>query len=249
MALGRQQTLAILQALLSAGRINQSFYDSQAFNWNAAIIDTVTSGYELELIANPTKRWTVRANYSRSSRDRENFFAEGRAYFAQRFPEWRNLAGSDATLRNTVETNIASIESEISDRSAAQEQGFGSIPHKATITSRYRFTEGRLAGAFAGGAVRYQSKVYAQQDTRAPSAGGTGREYWANESIYADAFLGWRFRLPWNPRLHATWQLNVRNLTNSYLVTTARWNSDFSGARRIYLREPRSWRMTGTVEF
>ena len=42
---------------------------------------------------------------------------------------------------------------------------------------------------------------------------------------------------------------NVKNLTNSYLGTTARWNADFSGARRIYLRDLRSWRLTMSVEY
>ena len=252
-ALGRQQTLAILQAFLGAGKITQAQYDAQSFNWNAALIDTATQGYEAELVGNPTKNWTLRATYSYSQRNREDFFEEGKAFFAQKEPEWRNLAAGNATLTPTVETNIASIEQEISDRKSAQEGGFGSIPHKATLTTRYKFSgDGlggeRLKGAFIGGALRYQSKIYAQTDTRAPSAGGTGKDYWSNGLLQADAFAGYRFRLPWR-KLSANLQLNVRNLTNSYLSTTARWNADFSGARRIYLRDPRSYRFTATVEY
>ena len=247
-SLGRQQTLNILQALLAAGKITQVQYDAQSFNWNAAIIDTASSGVEVEFVANPTRNWTIRANYSHSLRDRENFFAEGKTFFAQKAPEWRSLAGGDPTLQNTVETNVASINQEISDRASAQEQGFGSIPHKATVTTRYKFGEGRLAGLFIGGAGRYQSKAFAQTDTRASAAGGTGKDYYANQTIFADAFAGYRLRLPWR-NLPVTLQLNVRNLFNSYLATTARYNSDFSGARRVYLRDPRSWRLTASVEF
>lgn len=243
-ALGRRETLAVLQAFVSAGRITQAEADAQSFNWNAAIIDTATQGYELELIANPTANWTLRANYSHSTRDRENFFAEGRAFFAQKFEEWRRIAGNDPVLRALVETNITTIQqNEIDDRAAAQEQGFGSIPHKATLTSRYKFSEGRFRGAFVGGAVRYQSKVFSQRDT------ATGRDYWANETMFADAFAGYRFRLPWQRRLNATVQVNVKNLTNSYLVTTARWNADFSGPRRLYVRDPRSYRLTTSIEY
>ncbi len=243
MALGRRETLEIIEAFVNAGRLTQAQADARSFNWNAAIIDTATQGYELELVANPFPNWTIRANYSHSTRNRENFFAEGRAFFAERFEEWRRIAGNDPVLRPLVETNIQLVQqNEIDDRAAAQEQGFGSIPHKGTLTSRYRFSEGRLRGAFVGGSVRYQSKVFAQTDT------STGREYWANETVLGDAFAGYKFRLPWR-RLTATVQLNVKNLTNSYLATTARWNADFSGPQRLYLREPRSWRLTTSIEY
>ena len=106
----------------------------------------------------------------------------------------------------------------------------------------------RAKGLFIGGALRYQSKVFSQTDTRAPSAGGTGKDYYANLTLFADAFAGYRFRLPWQ-KLPVSLQLNVKNLTNSYLSTTARWNADFSGARRIYLRDPRSWRLTMSVDY
>lgn len=243
MALGREQTLRVLDAFVNAGRLTAAQAEPQRFNWNAAIIDTATTGYELELVGNPTRNWTFRANYSHSERGRENFFQEGREFFAVKFAEWRQIAGNDAALRDIVETAIAEVQTEeIDARAAAQEQGFGSVPHKATFTTRYRFSEGPLRGLFVGGGGRYQSKVFSQRDT------ATGREYWANESLYFDAFTGYKFRLPWN-RAQMTLQLNIKNLTNSYLSSTARWNADFTGARRLYLREPRSWRLTATVEF
>lgn len=252
-ALGRSQTLAVLAAFQAAGKLTQAQVDAQSFNWNAATIDTASKGVELELVANPTRNWTIRANYSHSERDRENFFAEGYAFFAVKFAEWRALAAGNPALLATVETNITAIQTnELDGRAVAQEQGFGSVPHKATLTTRYKFDGGlfgdRMKGAFVGGALRYQSKVFSQTDTRAASAGGTGRDYYANMTLMADAFAGYRFRLPWQ-KLPASLQVNVRNLTNSYLSTTARWNADFSGARRIYLRDPRSYRFTLSVDY
>lgn len=242
-ALGRPETLEVLAEFVRTGRITQAEADAQSFNWNAAIIDTATTGYEFEIVGNPTRNWTFRANYSHSKRNRENFFEEGRAFFAVKFAEWRQLAGNDPALREFVETRIATIQTEeIDDRAAVQEQGFGSIPHKASATTRYRFSEGALKGLFVGGAARYQGKVFSQTDT------ATGRDYFANESLYLDGFTGYKFRLPWN-RAQMTLQLNVKNLTNSYLASVARYNSNFSGPRRLYLREPRSYRLTATVEF
>ena len=248
-ALGRSQTIAILNALRDAGRLTQAQVDAQSFNWNAAIIDTASKGYEVELVANPIPNWTIRANYSKSERDRENFFAEGYAFFGEKFPEWRALAAGNPTLLATIEANITAIQTnELDGRAVAQEQGFGSIPHKATLTTRYKFSQGALRGAFVGGAVRYQSGAFSQKDTRAASAGGTGKEYFTEGTLFTDAFVGYPFRLPWN-RASARVQLNGRNIFNSDLVSLARYNSDFSGARRIYLREPRSWRLTLSVDY
>jgi iron complex outermembrane receptor protein len=252
-ALGRSQVLAVNAALVAAGKLTQAQSDAAGFNWNAAIIDTASQGIELELIANPTKNWTVRANYSYSKRDRENFFVEGYTFFAAKFAEWRALAVGNPALAATVETNIAAIQTnELDGRAVAQEQGFGSIPHKATLTTRYKFDGGlggaRLKGAFIGGAVRYQSKAFSQTDTRAVSAGGTGKDYFADGTLLTDAFLGYRFRLPWK-KLPASVQLNGKNIFNSDLYSIARYNADFSGARRIYLREPRSIRMTLGIDY
>jgi hypothetical protein len=249
-ALGRSQTLAILAALRDAGRITQAEVDAQSFNWNAAIIDTASKGVEVELVANPTRNWTIRANYSKSERDRENYFAEGYAYFGQKFTEWRTLAAGNPALLATVETNIAAIQTnELDGRAVVQEQGFGSIPHKATLTTRYRFSEGKLKAAFVGGGLRYQSGAFSQTDTRAASAGGTGKDYFTDSTLFTDAFIGYPFRLPWHNRLSARVQLNGRNIFNADLVSLARYNADFSGARRIYLREPRSWRLTLSVDY
>lgn len=252
-ALGRSQVLAVNAAFVAAGKYTQAQSDALGFNWNAAVIDTASKGIEAELIANPTKNWTVRANYSYSQRERENFFTEGYVFFAKKFTEWRALAAGDAALLALVETNITAIQTnELDGRAVAQEQGFGSIPHKATLTTRYKFGPdtfgGRFKGAFVGGAMRYQSGAFSQTDTRAPAAGGTGKDYFAEKTLFTDAFAGYRFRLPWK-KLPATVQINGRNIFNADLVSIARYNVDFSGPRRLYLRDPRSIRLTLTVDY
>jgi len=249
-ALGRSQVLAINAALVAAGRMTQAQSDAQSFNWNAAIIDTVSSGYEVELIANPTRNWTIRANYSKSERDRENFFAEGYTYFGQKFPEWRQLAAGNAALLATIETNILAIQNnELDGRAVAQEQGFGSVPHKATMNTRYKFDTGsilgeQLKGVSVGGGMRFQSGTFSQTDTR-PT--GTGKDYFTKATLFTDAFVKYQFKL-W-PKTVTSVQVNGRNIFNSDRDSLARYNSDFSGPRRIYLREPRSWKVTFSADF
>jgi hypothetical protein len=44
-------------------------------------------------------------------------------------------------------------------------------------------------------------------------------------------------------------QLNVRNVFNSYLVGVGRYNTSYTGLLRVYLNEPRSYRLTASVDF
>jgi hypothetical protein len=44
-------------------------------------------------------------------------------------------------------------------------------------------------------------------------------------------------------------QLNVANVTNSYLVGVGRYNTAYNGLLRVYLNQPRTYRLTSTFEF
>jgi len=138
-------------------------------------------------------------------------------------------------------------------RAVAQEQGFGSVPHKATMTTRYMFIPGsfmgeQLKGLSVGGGIRYQSVTFSQTDTRAPSAGGTGKDYHTKATLFTDGFVKYSFRLPWH-HLPVAAQVNVRNMFNSDRDSLARYNSTFTGTRRIYLRDPRMWKFSLSTEF
>jgi outer membrane receptor protein involved in Fe transport len=99
-----------------------------------------------------------------------------------------------------------------------------------------------MRGTFVGGSFRYQGKNYLSMDLT------TKRVYWGNETALVDAFAGYRFRVP-RSKINATVQLNVKNLFDSYRVNIGRYNTDYSGLRRVYLTEPRSWRLTTTLDF
>ena len=110
-------------------------------------------------------------------------------------------------------------------------------------TARYKFgNETRLRGTFLGGSIRYNGKNFLSQNL------ATGQVYWGNETLLADAFAGYRTRIPgW--KIPVTLQLNVKNLSNSYLANVGRYNDNYTGIRRVYLNEPRSYRFTTTLEF
>jgi outer membrane receptor protein involved in Fe transport len=241
-ALGVDNLAAMLGALQSAGKITQADYDRQAITWTSATIDILTEGVEIEVVANPTRNLTLRASYSHSERRRQNFFTEVFQFFDSRVPEWRRQLAGHPTELATFETAVRDLYSELDFQVDRQNTPFGSRPHKANGTVRYRFSEGRLRGAFLGGSVRYNGKNFLSWDR------ATGHIYWGNESVLGDAFAGYRFRLP-RTKINATLQLNVRNLTDSYRANIGRYNDTYTGVRRIYFNEPRSYRLTTTLEF
>lgn len=241
-ALGVDNLTAMLGALLSAGKISQADYDRQAISWTSATIDVLTKGVEIEVVANPTRNLTLRASYAHSERKRQNFFTEVFQFFDSRIPEWRKLLANNPAELATLETAARDLYSELDYQVDRQNSPFGSRPHKANGTARYRFSEGRLKGVFVGGSVRYNGKNFLSWDK------ATGYVYWGNESLLGDVFAGHRFKLP-GSRLNATVQLNVRNVSNSYLANVGRYNDNYTGVRRIYFNEPRSFRLTTTLEF
>ena len=241
-SLGGTAMVNIYNVLLAAGRITQAQFDSELKFYNAATIDAVTKGWEAEFIANPTKTLTLRLGVSYSERKRENFFEEIYGYFAEWEPKWRAAAAGDATLLAAVNQQLANAHENIDAMAALQNSGFGTRPYKANLTARYRFTEGRLKGAFVGGAGRYQSRNL----TRISQL--NGREIWGTPTVFADTFAGYRFTVP-GRKIAMNVQLNIRNMFNSYLVGVGRLNAQENGYLRIYLNEPRNYRLTIGADF
>ena len=241
-SLGGTAMVNIYNVLLAAGRITQAQFDSELKFYNAATIDAVTKGWEAEFIANPTKTLTLRLGVSYSERKRENFFEEVYGYFAEWEPKWRAAAAGDATLLAAVNQQLATAHENIDAMAALQNSGFGTRPYKANLTARYRFTEGRLKGAFVGGAGRYQSRNL----TRISQL--NGREIWGTPTVFADSFAGYRFTVP-GRKIPMSVQLNIRNMFNSYLVGVGRLNAQENGYLRIYLNEPRNYRLTIGADF
>lgn len=241
-SLGGTNIVNIYNALLSARAITNQQYDDEIVFFNAGIIDARTVGWETELVANPTKNLTLRLGVSYSRRQRENFFNEVYTYFARHIPEWHKYAGGNAALNATIDREVAIAYESLADMAELQNNPFGTRPYKANLTSRYRFSEGRLKGAFVGGAVRYQSRNLTKYSSL------DGRPLWGTPTIFADWFVGHRFVLP-RLRLPMSLQLNVRNAFNSYLVGIGRRNGTENGVLRVYLNEPRSYRLTAGVDF
>ncbi len=240
--LGGTAMLNIYNALLNARRITQVQYDAELKFYNAGIIDAVTKGWEAEFIANPTKTLTLRLGVSYSDRKRENFFSEILDYFAEWEPKWRAAAAGDATLLSTINTQITTAHENLDTITTTQNNPFGTRPYKANLTARYRFAEGKLKGFFVGGAGRFQSRNLTKYSSL------NGRALWGTPTLYADSFAGYRFKMPGlNTPMNV--QLNIKNMFNSYLVGVGRYNTQENGYLRVYLNEPRNYRLTLGADF
>ena len=121
----------------------------------------------------------------------------------------------------------------------------GSEPQLAAITD-----QDQLKRMSVSGAIRWEDRAsigyYAYDND--PNAYDPSRRVYDKRHTYVDLGAGYNTRI-FSNKVGLRVQLNVRNLTNSYLSTTARWNADFSGARRIYLRDPRSYRLTFSADY
>lgn len=232
----------MLDHLEQRGRITQAEYDAHHMAFSAMTIDVASEGVELELVANPTPNWTLRANYSYTDRGRENYFVEREPYLSDALAFIRSRDDrSVMTSGLTIEQAIASLLQEIQDTADANEGlSNGARPAKATFTTRYRWPAGRLKGAYVGGSCVYLSAPLLQVSG--------GRDIYGNDVRQFNVFAGQAFRLPWRHLLLKA-QLNVYNVGNTDVADPGRYNNSLTGLRRVYLREPRSFRLSATVEF
>ena len=206
------------------------------------MVDVFTKGYEAEFVANPTKSISVRFGYSYSDRTRANIFEEIFSYYGANAPKWLALAAGNPSLINTIKSELDLVYSKLDDQLDVQSGGLGTRPHKFNLTGRYQFREGLLKALTVGGAVRYQSPN-TMSFNRATGATTKG-----NETLFGDAFASYQRKSPWG-RGTVKFQVNVRNLTNDYLVGLGRRNADGNAIRRVYLNEPRNIRFTTTLDF
>lgn len=248
-----------LDALVAAGRITEAQAAPYRVNPGAFSIDVISRGFEVEAIANPTRQLSLRAGFSYSDRDRENFFQEQDPFVPALYAFLNTVTDTDVPpitvaglTRPPKQTILEEVDNFIESTGTNQQQAFGSRPYKLNVNGRYRFTEGRLRGLALGGSVRWASNNYMQQDLRATVNGvanpGYGRKYFGRTQEAWDFFGSYRTKLAWFSGRSVTFQLNVRNAFNQSRVLPARYTNDFLALRRVYLNEPRSLRLSAELE-
>jgi hypothetical protein len=248
----------VMDTLLARRVISDAEYQSHLISGTAGLSDGASKGTEVALTANPTNRWALQASYSYNKQSKTNFLTEAEAAFVGEETWWRErlqaaalsptavstsgLSGS----QGSIEDEIDRVKTDIRNVRSANELGFGRRPHKASLFTRYSFGPGALSGFMAGGGARYQSQSFNQRDLT------TNTDYWGEVVFQVDCLLGYRTKRPIWPGAkpsELSFQLNVYNVLDEKEPLTARLNDQYSGLRRVYLQEPRSFRFTATVSF
>lgn len=243
-----------------------SVYQSTADSY---LCDQLSKGTEVELFANPTRNWTLRAGYSYTDRKVANTFFEALPWWANRVALWRSLdslytsrTGRPSILNQplftvaqtfsaiTVAQRIAESDSLLAASRRTDEQGYGNRPHKANLWTKYSFPAGDLRGLAVGGGWRYQSANLAGVDL------ATNRNLRGNPRSLGDLFLQYRtkgFAGLWTNATSVTYQLNVTNVLNDRTIVATKLDLDtVSGVkiyRRAYRESPRVAALTARAEF
>jgi len=234
---------------------------------DAYLFDNSSDGYEFEALANITKNWIVRFNYSFTNNERTNVLLEGISWWDERLSLFEGLNSyyvsrtgdgsvfakllvSDVgvTGNNPVSERVLDSDRELILNRAEQENGFGVRPHKANLWTRYSISEGKMKGFTLGGGYRYQSGNVAgiNLDTDSKLIGNSTSLFDLMASYRTKGFFGYGTQ-------QIIYQVNVSNLFDAdTLVATKIFRDTVTGEsfnKRVYRLDPRQVNFTLRLKF
>jgi len=208
----------MLNALVTAGILMQPETTPYYPNGSGDTLDARSKGLEAALGGDITKNWSIRASYAYTKRNVSNVMPRVNAWFNDTIiPFWATLERpnpndpqqrpildsvlySGAPIRQLTDT----ITRLVTYNTLASTQVQGTRPHKVRIFSTYYFDHGWLKGARLGGAIRYDSRNLAGQDTNGHNLYGLSNTNIDLMASYTTRFMGARW----------TFQLNIYNVFN-----------------------------------
>jgi outer membrane receptor protein involved in Fe transport len=240
-------------------------YDSRAgtFTMTNLVSDLVSTGYEAEVTANPTRNWRLTLNGAKSTATQSHIGSAWVNFIRERSAVW----AANSTLRGpgndttTIGTRYLGIIQTLNQMAQADGQKVESgRDWRVNFVTRYSFTEGVLRGAFVGGGYRWRSKQAigykaslvnnAFQFAGAPAqvlVPSIDSPIYGEPTAETELFFGYSRRLG----KRVTWrvQLNVRNVFDDQDAVAQRANIT-TGLTTIYaVPEPRSFILTNTFTF
>ncbi|MEO7799333.1 MAG: hypothetical protein ABIY47_16585, partial [Opitutaceae bacterium] len=192
--------------------------------------DRTLTGTEIEIVANPTRNWTIRANYGHPRVQQVNERKLLRQYVAEHIVEWKaGAAAAAGTVLNgrtivdpsLVALNIQDIENGFNGLTSGT---IGNGPlHRGTFSTSYRFNEGKLRGLGLSGGVSWRGSSKAGSrdarlkfQTTAPTILQTTAA--AFDYLYVPSQITNNIGLNYTRRFgkyNTKFQLNITNLLNN----------------------------------
>lgn len=248
----------------NGGNTNTGGYDPtrpQAF-WEV-VADREAEGYELELVANPTRNLRLLLTATKTEAVESNIGAPWVAYIESRLSAWRPFANTPlaANANRTVSQRFNDLVVAINTiRQADGQATEQSRKYRVNLTTRYSLPGERLKGAYVGGAYQWRSKAALGYRSKTatnlfefPGVPASVVVPDLSQPIYSDpvtsfdAFAGYRRKL-WRDRIEWSLQLNVRNVLDSddHIVQQILSTGQIA---KFTIQEPRSFILTSTFSF
>ena len=205
--------------------------------------DYFANGYELDLVANVTKNFRLRANYARPKTELTHSIPGLRRYFDLNLAEWQAAANNPATQgQSSVVTDIQNLRNRITS-SADHRRLDGSPDFTGSIFGNYTFDSGRLKRLRAGLGATVTGPILLGNQTDKPFDYVT-----SSTRFLANASLGYRLKLG---QRSVNLQLNVSNLLDDKKPVFTAIRSASNGIiypNTYYYNEPRKFILTATIE-
>ena len=231
-----------------------------------AVNQTRSQGREVEVHYNPSAFWTVKLNLTEQESIDGKVASEVQQWLDERLVVWNSIidpltrrpwfterynggdSAYDVLLRGTI--NPLKIARALEGKSRPQVRRY-----RANFSTSYKLaglTEHPVLKRFTlGGALRWEDKgaigYYGVQQLPAVITDlDVTRPIWDRAHLYVDTFASYRTRL-FSNRANATFQLNVRNLTEGGRLQPISANPDGS-ASSYRLIDPRKFILTVTFD-
>ncbi len=223
--------------------------------------DTISRGWEVELVANPTAGWRVAFNASRTEAIRDkipgprfqevmNFVYEEFQTDVGRVPIFADNNGAPG-VNNTPRERFAGLWDAYQVQLQQNGQRVSELSEwRFNFVNNYSFRTGPLKGFSIGGNYRYESPKtigygYRMEGTRVVTDLSQRFESEAFDSVG----LSFGYRRKLGERYNWSIQLNLDNVLQAKDQLTATAVQPDGSMRRAMIREGRSWAMTNTIEF
>lgn len=236
--------------------------------FNRYTFDSSGDGYELELIANPTRDLRIFLNYSDGLVERTNIGMEARSYFEKYKDYWTQgdrgrilidesggmapVADDGDNVVETIAEQVASVENNIEALYVLPEgeQARGQIRRQANLVANYTFHEGFLDNFSAGAGVRYRDgDVTAYNVSVDPNTGNaTTSVLHGRSSTLLNLNFGYRGRFSFRQN-DVRWsvQLNVNNVLDEDEILPTRVVNGVVTSYRLQI--PREFILTTRFDF
>ena len=216
--------------------------------------DILATGYEFDVICNPTPRWRIALNAARQQTVSANTGASFTRMIALLDPVWGGTAAAlpdSATSNNTLGQTWAGIKANAEKAVLLDGSPSPELRRwRCNVVSNYTFDRGPLKGWRLGGAYRWQDKAAIGYPVRILSDGSgvydVKRPYFGPTEHNIDGWVGYSRKLGEKIRWSA--QLNLRNIGvgNRLIPVSAQPDGTYDTMR---IADPQNWQLTSSFEF